>query len=87
MIRTNIAKSFPYDGIIGEEFKEKKENDKCWIIDPIDGTKAFVAGLPTWSNLVGMMYGKKSILGMANFPKLKKTYLSYNNNSYIVEKK
>ena len=88
MIRANIIKSFPYDGIIGEEFKEKKgKSDNLWIIDPIDGTKAFVAGLPTWSNLVGLMYKKKSILGIANFPELKKTYISYNNFSYVIEKK
>ena len=88
MIRANIIKSFPYDGIIGEEFKEKKgKSDNRWIIDPIDGTKAFIAGLPTWSNLVGLMYKKKSLLGMANFPQLKKTYFSYNNISYVVEKK
>ena len=57
MIRSYIIKLFPDDGIIGEVFKEKKtKNKNYWIIDPIDGTKAFVAGLPTWSNLVGMMY-------------------------------
>ncbi len=88
MIRTNIIKLFPLDGIIGEEFKEKKgKNNNCWIIDPIDGTKAFVAGLPTWSNLVGLMYKKKSLVGMANFPELKKTYISYNDTSYSLEKK
>tara|TARA_B100000900_G_scaffold291704_1_gene250535 strand:+ start:17 stop:799 length:783 start_codon:yes stop_codon:yes gene_type:complete len=87
MIRAKIMKLFPNDGIIGEEFKNKKsKNNKCWIIDPIDGTKAFVAGLPTWSNLVGMMYKKKSIMGMANFPELKKTYMSYNNFTYSIEK-
>ena len=87
MIRAYIVKSFPDDGIIGEEFKEKKtQNKNYWIIDPIDGTKAFVAGLPTWSNLVGMIYKKKSIIGMANFPELKKTYISYNNTSYILDK-
>ena len=88
LIRSNIIRSFPHDGIIGEEFKEKKsKNDNCWIIDPIDGTKAFVAGLPTWSNLVGLTYKKNFILGMANFPELKKTYFSYDNISYIFEKK
>ena len=88
LIRASIMKSFPQDGIIGEEFKKKKmKNDNCWIIDPIDGTKAFVAGLPTWSNLIGLIYKKKSILGMANFPELKKTYISYNNVSFSIEKK
>ena len=88
MIRANIMKSFPYDGIIGEEFKEKKsKNNNYWIIDPIDGTKAFVAGLPTWSNLIGIMNKKKSIIGMANFPELKKTYISYNNLTFSIENK
>ncbi len=87
MIRDNIMKSFPYDGIIGEEFKEKKsKNNNCWIIDPIDGTKAFISGLPTWSNLVGMTHKKKSIIGMANFPDLQKTYISYNNLAFKIEK-
>ena len=87
MIRANIMKSFPYDGIIGEEFKDKKSKNKnYWVIDPIDGTKAFVAGLPTWSNLIGLTHKKKSIIGMANFPELKKTYISYNNFTYSVEK-
>ena len=68
MIRAKIMKLFPNDGIIGEEFKNKKsKNNKCWIIDPIDGTKAFVAGLPTWSNLVGMMYKKKPIVEWQTF--------------------
>ena len=86
LIRKNIIKLFPYDGIIGEEFKEKKsKNENCWIIDPIDGTKAFVAGLPTWSNLIGLMYKKKSVIGVANFPELKKTYFGYKNISYVIE--
>ena len=59
-IRKIIQKSFPRDSIIGEEFKDKKTtNDFMWSIDPIDGTRAFVIGAPTWSNLVSLSYKKR----------------------------
>ena len=56
-IRQEIAKKFPNDGIIGEEFKIKKSKSGfTWIIDPIDGTKSFIVGGPTWSNLIAVYY-------------------------------
>ena len=86
VIRRNISKFFSKDGIIGEEFKEKKtKNKNKWIIDPIDGTKAFIADLPTWSNLIGYLEGNKAKIGMANFPQLKKYYISDGKNSYVIE--
>ena len=58
-----INKKFPKDSIIGEEFEDKFSlNDYKWSIDPIDGTRAFVIGAPTWSNLISLSYKEKSLL-------------------------
>ena len=83
-IRSEIYKKFPKDSIIGEEFKNKNSfNDYKWSIDPIDGTRAFVIGAPTWSNLISLSYKEKSILGLANFPELNKHYINDAKKSYI----
>ena len=86
-IRTKIKKKFPNHEIIGEEFgRNKTKSNFTWIIDPIDGTRSFVIGNPTWSNLVGLNYKGKPIVGLANFPKLNKYYFNTSkNNSYVVE--
>ena len=83
-IRSLINKKFPKDSIIGEEFKDKlSSNNLKWSIDPIDGTRAFVIGAPTWSNLISLSYLEKSILGLANFPELNKYYLNDKKKSYV----
>ena len=83
-IRSLIHKKFPNDGIIGEEFQDKlSSNDLKWSIDPIDGTRAFVIGAPTWSNLISLSYKNKSILGLANFPELNKYYINDEKKSYV----
>ena len=86
-LRKEILKKFPNDGIIGEEFGEKKtKNGFSWILDPIDGTRSFVIGSPTWSNLISINYKKVPILGLVNFPILKKYYITGpNRSSYLVE--
>jgi myo-inositol-1(or 4)-monophosphatase len=85
-IRFLIHKSFPNDSIIGEELEDKLSlNDYQWCIDPIDGTRAFIIGAPTWSNLIGLSYCGKTIIGLANFPELKKYYISDKKNSYVVK--
>ena len=85
-IRKEINKKFPSHQIIGEEFSSKKTNSNfSWIIDPIDGTRSFVIGNPTWSNLVSLNYKSNPIFGLANFPILKKFYVSGIKNSYVVE--
>ena len=76
-IRSEIKKKFPAHQIIGEEFGYRKtKSDFSWIIDPIDGTRSFVIGNPTWSNLISLNYKNYPILGLANFPRLKKYYLN-----------
>jgi len=77
-IREKIKKRFPGHQIIGEEFGHKKsKSDFTWVIDPIDGTRSFVIGNPTWSNLISLNFKGYPILGLANFPALKKYYLNY----------
>jgi len=85
-IRSLIHKSFPNDSIIGEEFEDKfSSNDYQWCIDPIDGTRAFIIGAPTWSNLIGLSFKDKSVLGLANFPELNKYYISEKKRSYVIK--
>ena len=81
-----ILNKFPNHQIIGEEFGHKKsKSDFTWIIDPIDGTRSFVIGNPTWSNLISLNYKGIPILGLANFPVLKKYYLNYSDKiAYVV---
>tara|TARA_B100001093_G_scaffold488852_1_gene526475 strand:+ start:631 stop:1437 length:807 start_codon:yes stop_codon:yes gene_type:complete len=86
-IRSKIKKKFPNHQVIGEEYGLKKtKSDFTWIIDPIDGTRSFVIGNPTWSNLISLNYKGSPILGLANFPVLKKYYLNYSDKTaYLVE--
>ena len=76
-LRKEISKKFPKDGIIGEEFKNKKSiSGFTWIVDPIDGTKSFIIGGPTWSNLIAVYYNNFPTFGLVNFPILNKYYLT-----------
>ena len=86
-IRFRIKKKFPKHQIIGEEFGYKKtKSDFSWVIDPIDGTRSFVIGNPTWSNLISLNYKGNPQVGLANFPKLRKYYLNTSSKkAYVFE--
>ena len=86
-IRKEIKKKFPNHQIIGEEFgKSKSKSEFSWVIDPIDGTRSFVIGNPTWSNLISLNYNGDPVLGLANFPILKKYYFNTSlNSAYVSE--
>ena len=84
-IRKEINKKFPTHQVIGEEFGYKKSKSEfSWVIDPIDGTRSYVVGNPSWSNLISLNYNGEPILGLANFPKMRKYYLNINKNSAFV---
>ena len=85
-IRSKINKKFPSHQVIGEEFGYKKSSsDFTWVIDPIDGTRSFVIGNPTWSNLISLNFKEKPVLGLANFPILKKYYINFSDKiAYVV---
>ncbi|MFI5244750.1 MAG: histidinol-phosphatase [Gemmatimonadales bacterium] len=64
-----IRARFPSDGILGEEFGEQAgTSGRRWVLDPIDGTKSFVRGVPFWGSLVAVVEGDRVLAGAASFP-------------------
>ena len=71
LLRERIAAAFPDDGIVGEEFGEQAGTSPYrWILDPIDGTKSFICGVPLYGTLVGVEYERRSAVGVINIPAL-----------------
>ncbi len=69
LLRERIEKAFPGHGIVGEEFGEKEGTEPArWILDPVDGTFAFVSGVPLFTNLVGLEWRGEMVLGVINAP-------------------
>ncbi len=70
-LRGRIGEAFPEDGILGEEFPEKAGTSGFrWILDPIDGTKSFIHGVPLYSTLVAVEHQERSVLGVIVIPAL-----------------
>ena len=73
-IRTQLTSSFPGEPILGEEEGGTPSSELRWVIDPIDGTKSFLAGVPLFATLIGFETGGVPTLGVAHFPALDETY-------------
>jgi myo-inositol-1(or 4)-monophosphatase len=74
-MRQLIEAGFPDHAILGEEFGEKRGSSGYqWILDPIDGTRAFIAGLPLWGVLIGLYYEGAPLLGVMDQPYLDERY-------------
>lgn len=75
LLRTTLIEAFPEDALLGEEHGEKPGSSGYrWIIDPIDGTRNFVRGIPIWGTLVGLEYRGEPIAGIIDAPALGQTY-------------
>ena len=69
VMRRLIEHIFPEHGILGEEFGDKKlDAEYVWTLDPIDGTKSFICGLPTWGTLIGLSHRGAPVYGLMNQP-------------------
>ena len=69
VMRRMIKDSFPLHGIVGEEFgSERADAEYVWVLDPIDGTKSFIAGLPIWGTLIALMHHGTPVFGMMHQP-------------------
>ncbi|MDX2264660.1 MAG: histidinol-phosphatase [Hyphomicrobiales bacterium] len=68
-MRALIAERFPDDGVLGEEYGAANPGaSRRWVLDPIDGTRAFIAGMPIWGTLIGLVEDGRPTLGMMNQP-------------------
>jgi histidinol-phosphatase len=75
LLRTTLLGAFSDDGFLGEELGSTPGSSGFrWIIDPIDGTRNFVRGIPIWGTLVGLEYRDEQIAGVAEVPALGQTY-------------
>lgn len=75
-IRKIINEHYPDHGIFGEEYGEEiGKSPLTWTIDPVDGTRAFILGLPSWGTLVALHDGAKPVLGMLNQPFMNECFI------------
>lgn len=73
-LRREISAAFPDDGLIGEEYgEERARSRRQWILDPIDGTKSFIHGVPLYSVLIGIVENDVPIVGVIHLPALSET--------------
>jgi myo-inositol-1(or 4)-monophosphatase len=69
VMRALIAKNFPGHGILGEEYgSERTDAEYVWVLDPIDGTKSFIAGMLAWGTLIGLMRFGEPVFGLMHQP-------------------
>ena len=68
-IREKIRKNYPNHGILGEEYEDENLNSEfIWVIDPIDGTRSFIAGHKDFGNLISLLHKNKPVIGIINCP-------------------
>jgi histidinol phosphatase-like enzyme (inositol monophosphatase family) len=86
-IRAIIERERPGDGILGEEFEEKASaNGLRWILDPVDGTRAFITGRYEWASLIGLEENGNAILGILDQPVLGERFIGANGGAELVSK-
>lgn len=82
-IRTLISAEYPDHGILGEEHgSENTTSRHVWVIDPIDGTRAFISGLPVWGTLVGLTADGDAVAGMMSQPFTGELFYANASGSY-----
>ncbi|THV21544.1 histidinol-phosphatase [Peteryoungia ipomoeae] len=82
-IRTLIEARFPEHGIFGEEHENIRiDSDEVWVIDPIDGTRAFISGVPVWGTLIGFQERGRSVMGLMEQPFTGERYFADGERSW-----
>jgi histidinol-phosphatase len=74
-IRTLIREHFPAHGVVGEEYgNERTDAEYVWVIDPIDGTKSFISGMPAWGSLIALTRLGEPVYGMMHQPFIRERF-------------
>ena len=78
-MRSRILSTFPAHGIVGEEFDDHQPDaEYVWVLDPIDGTKSFISGLPTWGTLVALEHRGVPVYGVMHQPFTRESFFGDN---------
>lgn len=84
-LRERIAAAFPDDAILGEELADRPgDSGYRWILDPIDGTKSFISGVPLYGTLIGVEFEGRSVVGVIHIPALGETAYAAGEGAWIV---
>jgi histidinol phosphatase-like enzyme (inositol monophosphatase family) len=84
-IRALISARYPDHGVIGEEYGEDRPDAEfVWVLDPVDGTRAFISGLPLWCVLIGLRHNGKPVLGSIGQPYIGELYLGHAGGSTLL---
>ena len=87
-IRSMIQQEYPEHGILGEEFDSINATaEYIWVIDPIDGTRSYIAGHKDFGNLISLTHNKKPIIGIINCPAHKERWVGVKNQNSTLNKK
>ena len=80
IIRDQIRKTYPNHGILGEEYEnEKLDSEFIWVIDPIDGTRSYIAGHRDFGNLISLLHNNKPVIGIINCPAHNERWIGIEN--------
>jgi histidinol-phosphatase len=81
-----IATKYPSDGVVGEEFGSSGSKDRYWVIDPIDGTKNFLRGVPTWATLIALVENEQVVTSVVSSPALyRRWYATAGGGAFVSE--
>jgi len=84
IIRKMIEETYPEDAIFGEEFGKKPGTSPyCWVLDPIDGTRSFISGIPLWGTLIGLTFNGEALMGAMHQPYIGELFLGSPNGSIV----
>ena len=88
VIRRLIAERHPSHGVIGEEYgSDRPDADFVWVIDPIDGTRAFISGLPMWTTLIGLRFQGRPVLGSIGQPYIGELFIGDGASARLISRR